>query len=416
MASYRLFSSDSHVFEPQDLWQTRIEARFRDRAPYVVHEDDTDQWYADGNIRFGLMGSNSQAGLRFEERERLSMVGRYGDVPVAGYDPHVRVKNMDLDGVAGDVLYPSISLSGWMIPAGDLVSAMFRAYNDWLAEYCKPYPNRLRGLAMLNVDDVAEAVAELQRAANMGLVGAMIPVGPLEPPYYDPVYEPLWAAAQDLEMPLTFHVGTARWWPEAPELTLEVLSDPYELTNSDMRARNAIVWMMFSGVFDRYPKLRVGAIEYEAAWAAYFLDKMDNVYTQRPVHFVRRFKTDAIPSDLFHNSVFISFQEDALAVRLRDHIGIEQLVLGFGLPPRRVHLPPVERDRRPHSGRSAGRREGEGRRRKYRTPLPLRLIYGLADGACKNALIAPARSAAANSAALASPRSSVMVSRLGTSS
>ena len=105
MASYRLFSSDSHVFEPADLWQTRIEAAFKDRAPYVVHEDDTDQWYADGNVRFGLMGSNLQAGLRFEERERLSMVGRYGEVPVAGYDPHVRVKNMDLDGVTGDVLY-----------------------------------------------------------------------------------------------------------------------------------------------------------------------------------------------------------------------------------------------------------------------------------------------------------------------
>ena len=332
MASYRLFSSDSHVFEPPDLWQTRIEAEFKDRAPYVVHEQDTDQWYADGNVRFGLMGSNLQAGLRFEERERLSMVGRYGEVPVAGYDPHVRVKNMDLDGVDGDVLYPSISLSGWMIPAGDLVSAMFRAYNDWLAEYCKPHPGRLRGLAILNVDDVSEAVAELQRAANMGLVGAMIPVGPLEPPYYDPVYEPLWAAAQDLEMPLTFHVGTARWWPEAPELTLKVLSDPYELTNSDMRARNAIVWMMFAGVFDRYPKLRVGAIEYEAAWAAYFLDKMDNVYTQRPVHFVPRFSTDAIPSDLFHNSVFISFQEDALAVRLRDHIGINCLCWGSDYP------------------------------------------------------------------------------------
>ena len=113
---------------------------------------------------------------------------------------------------------------------------------------------------------------------------------------------------------------------------MKVLSDPYELTNSDLRARNAIVWMMFAGVFDRYPKLRIGAIEYEAAWAAYFLDKMDNVYTQRPVDFVPRFSTDAIPSDLFHNSVFISFQEDALAVRLRDHIGINCLCWGSDYP------------------------------------------------------------------------------------
>lgn len=332
MAPYKLFSSDAHVFEPPDLWQTRIEPEFRERAPYVVREENTDQWFADGNIRFGLMGSNIQAGLRFEERHRLSMVGRYHDVPEAGYDPHVRIKDMDLDGVTGDVLYPSIALSGWMIPASDLVSAMFRAYNDWVAEYCKPYSARLRGLALLNVDNVEEAVQELHRAANMGLAGAMIPVGPLEPPYYHTVYEPLWAAAQDLEMPLTLHVGTARWWPGAPELTLEILSDPYELTNSDIRARNALVWMMFSGVFDRYPKLKVGAIEYEAAWAAYFLDKMDNVYTQRPLDFVKRFKSDAIPSDLFRESVFISFQEDALAVRLRDHIGIDSLCWGSDFP------------------------------------------------------------------------------------
>jgi hypothetical protein len=86
MATYRLISSDSHIIEPADLWQERIDRPFRDRAPHLVHEAEADQWYADG-VKFGAIGINPQAGVRFETPEHLTLQGRMATVPRGGFDP-----------------------------------------------------------------------------------------------------------------------------------------------------------------------------------------------------------------------------------------------------------------------------------------------------------------------------------------
>jgi predicted TIM-barrel fold metal-dependent hydrolase len=190
MSTYRLISSDSHIIEPPDLWEQRIDRPFRDRAPRLVHEGEYDQWYADG-VKFGNIGINQQAGLRFERPEQLTVGGRMATVPLGGLDPHAHVQDMDADTIAGGVLYPSQGLTVYRVPDSALLSAIFRAYNDWLADFCQPYPQRLKGLAMLNVDDVQEAVGELHRAATRGLAGAMIPIRPRAQRYDHPMYEPL---------------------------------------------------------------------------------------------------------------------------------------------------------------------------------------------------------------------------------
>src|SRR6185503_14295915 len=94
---------------------------------------------------------------------------------------------------------------------GALMSAIFRAYNDWLAEFCRAAPARLKGIAMINLDDVEDGVRELERAARLGLAGAMITEYPLEHRRYDQTeYEPFWAAAAALGMPLSLHTATRR--------------------------------------------------------------------------------------------------------------------------------------------------------------------------------------------------------------
>jgi predicted TIM-barrel fold metal-dependent hydrolase len=215
MTTYTLISSDSHIIEPADLWEQRIDRRFKDRAPRLVHEGVLDQWYADG-VKFGNIGTNQQAGLRFEAPEKLTAAGSMATIPRGGVDPHAHVQDMDLDSVAGGVLYPSQGLTLYRVSDSQLLSAILRAYNDWLADFCTPYPQRLKGIAMLNVDDVADAVGEMQRAARLGLAGAMIPLRPMDKRYDHPDYEPLWAAAQDLAMPLSLHVGTYRLGPGMP--------------------------------------------------------------------------------------------------------------------------------------------------------------------------------------------------------
>jgi predicted TIM-barrel fold metal-dependent hydrolase len=330
MSTYTLISSDSHIIEPADLWETRIDRKFRDRAPRLVHEGAFDQWYADG-VKFGNVGTNQQAGLRFESPDKLAAAGSMHTIPLGGIDPHAHVKDMDLDSVAGGVLYPSQGLTVYRVPDSVLLSAILRAYNDWLADFCKPYPNRLKGIAMLNVDDPNDAARELQRAANMGLAGAMMPLRPLAHRYDHPNYEPLWAAAQDLDMPLSLHVGTYRWQPGMDPNAMR--QDIVEFSNREHDVRTPIAAMIFAGVFERYPKLRVGAVEFEVSWAPYFLSRMDNTYTERAVGVQReRFKDGMLPSDFFHRNVFISFQEDDLGIQLRAIIGVANLMWGSDYP------------------------------------------------------------------------------------
>ena len=332
MSEYRLISSDSHIYEPPDLWEKRIDPKFKNRAPYLSHEASTDQWYADGDVKFGIVGVNQQAGLRFDRPQEIADEGRYSNAPLGGMDPHAHVRDLDIDTVAGDILYPSMGLTVWRVPDSELLSAIFRAYNDWLSDFCKPYPNRLKGLAMVNVDDIGDAVKELHRAANLGLVGAIIPLSQMERRYNHLDYEPLWAAAQYLEMPLSLHTATVRWGPNNNYVE-EMEDDLVIQTNTDGLVRASIVDIIFSGVFERYPRLKVGAIEFEVAWAPYFMRRMDNTYEERPSGLKGyRFKEGGLPSDFFRSNVFISFQEDDLGIQLRHYVGVDNLLWGSDYP------------------------------------------------------------------------------------
>ena len=330
MPEYRIISSDSHIIEPEDLWKERIDQRFKDRGPQLLHEEEADQWVCDG-LRFGAIGINQQAGLRFENPEELTTGGSMETVPLGGLDPHEHVKDMDLDGVSAGVLYPSQGLTLFRVPATDVLSAAFRAYNDYLAEFCAPFPDRLKGIAMINLDDVADGVQELERSARLGLAGAMISVNPILP-YTHPAYDRFWSAAQDLEMPLSLHVGTMRWRP-GMDTDGVVLQNPFDFPNREYDPRQCINGMIFSGAFERHPRLKVGVVEFEVAWAPYFLKRMDNFYQERAGGVQgERFKNDMVPSDFFRRNVFIGFQEDDLGMQLRHHIGVDILLWGSDYP------------------------------------------------------------------------------------
>ena len=332
MSNYRIISSDDHVFEPPDLWTDRIEAEFRDRAPRVVRQEDGGDWWVCDGITVMGSGGGTQPGRRFEDSEKLSMRDTLENVRPGGWDPYEHVKDMDTDGVDVSILYPSVGLLVYGVPDTELVSSIFRTYNDWLAEYCQPFPGRLKGVAMVNVDDVGAGMRELQRCARMGLVGGMITVYPPEDRQYDsPEYEPMWAAAQDLGMPLSLHIATNRTGLGSSSNLIAV--SPLSFSNVDHWVRTSIGHMIFSGVFERYPTLQVGSIEMDLAWVPHFISRLDYTYTQRPLEqFSYRFKEDMLPSDYFHRNVFLSFQEDILGIQLRDLVGVDSLVWGSDYP------------------------------------------------------------------------------------
>ena len=332
MATDRIISADNHVYEAPDLWTSRVEPRFRDRAPHLVVMEDGDFWLFEGVKRVGV-GPSTQLGTRFDEPEKLSLKGRYENVVRGGYLPEEHVKDNENDGIDLCVLYPTVGLRTFSIPDSELLSAVCRAYNDWIAEFCNAIPKRLKGLGMINLDEVQVGIKELERCQKLGLVGANITVYPPEGRSYDsPEYEPFWAAAQDLEMPLSLHIGTNRPGPNQQFSDIEAI-DPAFICNIDHWVRMSLAHMIYSGVFERYPNLIVGSAEMDLAWAPHFIQAMDYIYAQRPLDFARyRFKEDMLPSDYFRRNVFLGFQEDAMGIRHRELIGIDNLLWGSDYP------------------------------------------------------------------------------------
>ena len=328
MSSYRVISSDSHVFEPADLWTTRIESRFRDRCPRIIPTEKGDWWYCDGLQGQGL-DAGAQTGLSFEDPDKLSNDDLLENVRPGGYIPEEHVKGMDLDGIDVGLIYSTAGLHHYKVIDGELLSAVFATYNDWSAEFCSVYPRRLKGIAMINIDDVGVGVRELERCARMGLAGAIIPMYlPDGNTYASPDYEPLWAAAQDLRLPLGLHTGTHRSSPNQVFLPPQSMP-PSAFVTTDYPMRVSLADIIFSGVFERYPQLQVGAVEFEPTWVPHFLDLLDYTYTQIPPgDNWLRFKEDALPSDFFHRNVYLSFQQSGLGIRLREVIGVDKLLWG----------------------------------------------------------------------------------------
>jgi predicted TIM-barrel fold metal-dependent hydrolase len=327
-----VLSSDSHVFEPPDLWTTRIDRAFRHRAPRMRRVDGADQLVVEDDQFVSGIGLISNAGARFDAPETISGSARFDDVPAGGYDPEQHLSDMRLDGVAGEVLYPSQGLFYFKVADSALMSAIFRAYNDWLAEFCQADPARLKGIAMINLDDVAEGVRELERAARLGLAGAMITEFPLEHRRYDSAeYEPFWAAAAALDMPLSLHTATRRQGKirGAGDRTLR---DASSRATKAFYPAMSMCDMIFAGVFERHPTLRLAIVEFELAWAPHMLSTMDYTYRERHEEAIHRFRDDLRPSDFFRRNVFLSFQEDAIGIRLRDAIGVDNMMWGSDYP------------------------------------------------------------------------------------
>ena len=339
MAEYKLISADSHIVEPPDMYAGRIAPKFRDHAPKMERRKtptgrEYDAWVIDG-MQVGTLGAVMQAGQRFEDPSQIDFLGVWEDVRKGGYDPHAMIRENEEDGVWGSCLQPSQGLFWYRLANSELLSAICGAYNDWITDFCKPYPERLKGIGMLNVDDVDEACQELERCKKLGLVGVFIPVSPLpDKPYRHPIYERLWWTAQDADMPLLMHIATNRAGVPGCEFTINV----GELTGAgrsttDHWVRYSLSAMLFAGVFDRYPRLKVGSVEHEAAWIPHWLKQMDFTYRERPV-FTKgwRSKEGLLPSDYWRRNMFVEFMEDDLGIEMRKHIGVETMLWGSDFP------------------------------------------------------------------------------------
>jgi predicted TIM-barrel fold metal-dependent hydrolase len=326
MTAFSVISSDSHVIEPHDLWQKRVAAQFRDRAPQLVRDETTDRLVCDDAELppVGLLAGCARSD------DQVRRDGRWEeDVFVGGYDPVARLADLERDGVDAEVLYPTIAMQLYPIRDAEFQWALFRAYNDWLAEeFCASSPARFKGIAMLNHEQPQEAVAELHRAKDKGLAGVMVPLFAGEAnPYHDTRNDLLWAAAQEAGMAVSLHAATTRDRSRAWDK-----GTPTDAILNSVPIQRVLIDCILSGVFDRFPNLKLVSAENDAGWAGALLERADFWWRRS-----RRIARDAVtcanpPSTYFHNNVRVTFMRDRTAVLASEIIGPEVLMWGNDFP------------------------------------------------------------------------------------
>jgi predicted TIM-barrel fold metal-dependent hydrolase len=338
--SEALISADSHVLEPVDLWPRRIDRRFRDRAPHVVAQQDGRDLFVCEEIKPFPVSGLAVAGVDPREYGKRMFSG-YAGIRPSGWDPVARLSDQAEDGVGGEVLYPSLGMPLYGLSDGAFRAACFRVYNDWLAEYCSHAPSRLAGIALVPMDDVGEAVAELERVARLGLRGGLIWGVPPEERRYDrDEWNPLWAAAQDLGLPLSLHILTGA---KGMGVSRSVMWDYPFLPHALERTIGDLI---FGGVLERYPRLRFVSAENDIGWIGHFLQRMDHSYEKyRYLEAARVEGQESFaaygtgstpipepPSFYFRRQISATFQEDPIGVRTRDAIGVDNLMWASDFP------------------------------------------------------------------------------------
>lgn len=272
-----IISADSHVMEPPDLWAKGVPAPFRDKAP------------------------------RFPEHK----VGEGFQKHPGGHDPICRIQEMEVDGLSAEVLYPTLGLDLFGLDDAALQEACFKTYNDWLIEYCQTSPKRLIGIPAISVYNIDHAVQELERCHKAGLKGAIIWQAPhSDLPFHSNHYDRFWAAAQDLDAPVSLHILTGHSYNKFKENRKGVEHYRGSVNLKLLDIANAIFELIFYGVLERYPKMKIVTVENEIGWMPFLLQQWDYYY--------RRFRgvnpppIDKDPSEYFNRQIYATFFNDSV--------------------------------------------------------------------------------------------------------
>ena len=356
---YEVISADCHIdlcWLPPDLFTTNATAALRERMPYVEDTPSGPMWKTKKGANLGHVNGMGSAGRQYipgkiHRSDRMAETGLYEDGKRGIRrltDPDLRIKDQDRDGVQAEVLYGVLGATGRLNDPEAAVEVM-RIYNEWLADFCSVHPERFAGLASIPNNPIDAAIAEVKRVAKRGgLRGLDIANSTDLKPLWDPYWNPLWEVINECGLPLHFHtVGgyvpdhikkiqmigsdpTRAQLPGMPEVDLPVARAAFasHITQFQVNMANVLTSIIYAGVLEKYPKIRLVLGESGIGWIPYVLWRMDGEWEDQ----FKDLTLKMPPSDYWKRQCWATYQTDPIGVKLIDELGAEKIMWGSDFP------------------------------------------------------------------------------------
>lgn len=327
-------SADSHVVEPGDLWLTRMDRRFRDRAPHIQSRPDGDYFAIEGIEPFSISPLGAMIQDKMAGRDITTRTGkRAEDIRAGAWQAAARLADQHLDHIRAEVLYPGYGLVIFGASDPEYQLACFQCYNDWLSDFCVELGGRAAGAAVLPGNcPIDVMIREAERIAKKpGLKSVMLVNNPSGRPYTLPVYDSFWAAMADIDLPIAIHMGTSTG--EQLKDRIERFGGVYGVHLVDNRMGNAmrlIAQLVFGAVTQRFPKLRFVMVESGIGWIAGVLHFLDHWWTDNR-HWMEP-RTDHKPSFFFKRNFWATFEDDRAGIITRHLLNPDHLMWGSDYP------------------------------------------------------------------------------------
>jgi predicted TIM-barrel fold metal-dependent hydrolase len=321
-----LVSVDDHIIEPREMFDAHIPARYRDRAPRVLTDDEGSEYWLFEGERAAYMGLNAVAGCPPEEYGLNPT--RYDQMRKGCFNVDERVRDMNANGVLGSLNFPTFPhFCGQLFARQqdkDLSLAVVRAYNDWhIDEWCGAHPGRFIPCGITPYWDPALMAEEVRRIAEKGCHAVTFSENPeklAHPSLHSDHWDPFWNACQENETVVCLHIGSSS------SLLLTATDAPADVMISitPMNSFLALNDLMWTPIFKKFPRIKIAMSEGGIGWIPYALERMDYVYEHHHSWTGADFGGRR-PSDVYRDHIVTCFIDDASGLELRHRVGVDSI-------------------------------------------------------------------------------------------
>lgn len=320
---YQVIDVDSHVSEPADLWTSRVSRKWGDAVPHIVNDPRSgkDIWKVGGTpvLPVGMTAIAGFDGTLPEYPDTMD------DIPPGAHDAEARLAYLDSEGIHAQVLYPNVGGFGsggfLKLKEPELMLECVRAYNDFLVEWASADSNRLIPVMATPFWDVDATVKEIERGAALGHRGVLFGSQPQsfgEPPLPSPHWDPVWAAAQEAGLPISFHIGSGAEWDLGGAGNIGTRAQFARVAaNAFIENEKCLADIVFGGVCHRFPHLKFVSVESGVGWLLFVFEAFDWQWANAGIH-KEHPEYDLKPSEYFRRQIYgcFWFEENGLRTAL----------------------------------------------------------------------------------------------------